>query len=68
VENSWQYLKHEIRVKSLKMYSIINAFDDDDHARTKAKSKAIVRQKKNLFMGPKGVPDTKTDRPTDRRS
>jgi hypothetical protein len=25
-------------------------------------------KKKNLVMGPKGVPDTKTDRPTDRRS
>jgi hypothetical protein len=26
------------------------------------------RKKKNLVMGPKGVPNTKTDRPTDRRS
>jgi hypothetical protein len=29
---------------------------------------AKERKKKNLVMGPKGVPDTKTDRPTDRRS
>jgi hypothetical protein len=29
---------------------------------------AKERKKKNLAMGPKGVPDTKTDRPTDRRS
>jgi hypothetical protein len=40
--------------------------------RPKKKSKAIVRQKKmkkkNLVMGSKGVSDTKTDRPTDRRS
>jgi hypothetical protein len=26
------------------------------------------KKKENLVMGPKGVPDTKTDRPTDRRS
>jgi hypothetical protein len=26
------------------------------------------RKKKNLVMGPKGVPDTKADRTTDRRS
>jgi hypothetical protein len=26
------------------------------------------KEKKNLVMGPKGVPDTKTDRPIDRRS
>jgi hypothetical protein len=29
---------------------------------------AKERKKKNLFMGPKGVPASKTDRPTDRRS
>jgi hypothetical protein len=39
--------------------------------RPKAKREAIVRQRKgesSLVMSPKGVPDTKTDRPTDRRS
>jgi hypothetical protein len=29
---------------------------------------AKERKNKNLVMGPKGVPNTKTDRPTDRRS
>jgi hypothetical protein len=51
--------------------------DPSSHERghSKTKSKAIVlgggkkkRKKKNLVMGPKGVPDTETDRPTDRRS
>jgi hypothetical protein len=39
--------------------------------RPKTKSKAIARQKKGggeSGHGPKEVPDTKTDRPTDRRS
>jgi hypothetical protein len=29
---------------------------------------AKERKKKYLVMGPKGVPDTKTDKPTDRQS
>jgi hypothetical protein len=28
---------------------------------------AEERERKNLGMGPKGVPDTKTDKPTSRR-
>jgi hypothetical protein len=39
--------------------------------RPKKKRKAIVRPKNgggNLVISPKGVPDTKTDRPTDLRS
>jgi hypothetical protein len=37
---------------------------DEEQSNCSAKE----RKKKNLAMGPKGVPDTKTDRQTDRRS